>query len=91
MPQTHNGLPRRPWNVKRWIRNEKRPSMIVGNRTIALVTWTFKSRTRTSAEDHQRPSWRISSPETLVLYRKRASTKEVYLNTVVRRAFDKAV
>lgn len=32
-----------------------------------------------------------NSPETLVLYRKRASTKEAYLNTVVRRAFDKAV
>ena len=29
--------------------------------------------------------------KTLVLYRKRASTNEVYLNTVVRRAFDKAV
>jgi hypothetical protein len=38
--------------------------MIVGNGTIALVTWTFKSRTRTGAEDHQRPSWRIGSPET---------------------------
>jgi len=29
--------------------------------------------------------------ETLVLYRKRASAKEAYQNTVVQRAFDKAV
>jgi len=28
---------------------------------------------------------------TLVLYRKRASTKVAYLNTAIRRAFDKAV
>ena len=37
---------------------------------IALVTWT-PSRTLTSAEDHPRLRWRIGSPETLVLYRKR--------------------
>jgi len=33
----------------------------------------------------------FGSPETLVLYRKRASTKEAYQDTVVQRAFDKAV
>jgi len=41
-------------------------------------------------EQPLRPPLRDYAWKTLVLYRKRAVTKEAYLNTVVQRAFDKA-
>jgi hypothetical protein len=60
--KAHQGGTAQP--TLRRIGNEKRPSMIVGNDTIALVTWMFNSRTRTSAEDHPLPGWRVGPPET---------------------------